>query len=434
MTETIDKISSLPDDILTHILSFLRTREAVQTCILSKRWRNTWASVPVLNFHVSDYDENKRWKFDQFVNGVLKNRGPVLLDTIISSRDVKNRYIEPPPIGWLHRATLLMPRVISVDIPYCYGLYPDLDFPDSVFSCASLEKLELFYFSDSGPPYLIQNSIALASLKTLVLYYLSLNDDFVQKLLLGCPVLENLKLWRCDLEISDISSNVLKEFTLDYCQHFQPMRICCPGLVSLSIISSMDTIGFIWLENMASLVNASINFSGRYCYEYNVDDHDRPNSKIFSGLSDVTNLELYFWLLPELKLKELWKDISNCKTFYNLKNLDFGAWNMVKDFSLVACFLEHCPVVKQLTLRLSERPGIINAARRDVPFQREYLEKVNILCEEDEELDSKLVGVLGGHVKTIGNINIRYTSYFVIDKLHGDGYRRCAETRRFLAC
>ncbi|KAJ4759951.1 hypothetical protein LUZ62_070326 [Rhynchospora pubera] len=121
MNETIDRLSSLPDDILIHILSFLRTREAVQTCILSKRWRNTWASVPVLNFHVSDYNENESWKFDQFVNGVLENRGPALLDTIISSRYVGDRYIDPPPIGWLHRATLLMPRVISVDIPDCYG-------------------------------------------------------------------------------------------------------------------------------------------------------------------------------------------------------------------------------------------------------------------------------------------------------------------------
>ncbi|KAJ4747330.1 FBD-associated F-box protein [Rhynchospora pubera] len=431
MNETIDRLSSLPDDILIHILSFLRTREAVQTCILSKRWRNTWASVPVLNFHVSDYNENESWKFDQFVNGVLENRGPALLDTIISSRYVGDRYIDPPPIGWLHRATLLMPRVISVDIPDCYGW--DLDFPDSVFSCSSLEKLELFHFSQSVPAFLSQNSIALASLKTLVLEYLTLHDDFMQKLFLGCPVLENLKLWICELDISDISSNALKEFTLDDCQHLQPMRISCPGLVSLSITSSMNIIRIISLENMASLVNASIKFSGCKMYETKVDVSNRPNSKFLSGLSNVTNLELFFWRVPDLK--ELWKDISNRRTFYNLKSLDFGAWNMAKDFSLIACFLEHCPVVKQLTLRLHIRPAIIQAAaRRDVPFQREYLEEVNILCVKEDKLDSKLVRVLGRHVKTIGNINIRYSNYILINKIQSGRYTEYAETRRFLAC
>ncbi|XP_050384400.1 putative FBD-associated F-box protein At5g56440 [Argentina anserina] len=40
------KISGLPDAILAHILSFLRTKCAVRTCILSHRWNNVWTYVP----------------------------------------------------------------------------------------------------------------------------------------------------------------------------------------------------------------------------------------------------------------------------------------------------------------------------------------------------------------------------------------------------
>lgn len=52
--QRVSVLSSLPDSILVHILSFLETKYAVRTSILSTRWKHLWASVQNLNFVLSD--------------------------------------------------------------------------------------------------------------------------------------------------------------------------------------------------------------------------------------------------------------------------------------------------------------------------------------------------------------------------------------------
>ena len=49
-----DRLSSLPDCLLHTIMSSLKARQAVQTCVLSTRWRHLWRSVPCLDI---DFDE-----------------------------------------------------------------------------------------------------------------------------------------------------------------------------------------------------------------------------------------------------------------------------------------------------------------------------------------------------------------------------------------
>ncbi|GAU35119.1 hypothetical protein TSUD_162240 [Trifolium subterraneum] len=81
-----DKSSDLPNCILIHILSFLNTKDAVGTCILSKRWKHIWKYIPTLTFHYSDFSTLKN--FDKFVSGVLSLRdNSIVMHTIDFDRN-----------------------------------------------------------------------------------------------------------------------------------------------------------------------------------------------------------------------------------------------------------------------------------------------------------------------------------------------------------
>ncbi|TKY66139.1 F-box/FBD/LRR-repeat protein [Spatholobus suberectus] len=73
-----DKISALPDAVLSHILSFLPTKIAVATSVLSKRWKPLWRSVPTLNFDdlddTYDFDKETYSRFVQLVYAVFLSR------------------------------------------------------------------------------------------------------------------------------------------------------------------------------------------------------------------------------------------------------------------------------------------------------------------------------------------------------------------------
>lgn len=49
-----DRLSELPDRHLHAILSHLRSQQVVQTCVLSRQWRNLWRSAPVVDLNDVD--------------------------------------------------------------------------------------------------------------------------------------------------------------------------------------------------------------------------------------------------------------------------------------------------------------------------------------------------------------------------------------------
>ncbi|KAI3962127.1 hypothetical protein MKW92_041324 [Papaver armeniacum] len=155
-----DRISNLPDSLIHHILSFLSdTTYAVQTCVLSKRWRYIWTSLPVLKFsdefHYDDSDVEEDYFIDR-ENMCFINRFIRFVDKVLSLRDNNSdiqmfHFEYSPPYHWSgEKSERFVNRCIAAAASHnvqelCIKIKPnsDAEFLRLVSSCKSLTKLDL---------------------------------------------------------------------------------------------------------------------------------------------------------------------------------------------------------------------------------------------------------------------------------------------------
>ncbi|KAK4838421.1 hypothetical protein QYF36_013596 [Acer negundo] len=77
-----DRLSNLPETLIYHFLSLLETKDAIQTCVLSKTWRYHWTNIHTLYFDFGNFrryepaDTDHRVLFREFVLNVLIRRKP----------------------------------------------------------------------------------------------------------------------------------------------------------------------------------------------------------------------------------------------------------------------------------------------------------------------------------------------------------------------
>ncbi|XP_078168900.1 F-box/FBD/LRR-repeat protein At1g16930-like [Carex rostrata] len=363
----IDRISDMPDELLTKILSLLTTKEAVGTCILSKRWTDLWTSTDTLDF---DLCSRNLWDFDcenrflHFINGVLNRRGFSPLDkfklrwTYYLTRGDHGIVEE-----CISRAVASMPRLIYIDS----DRDPIFKLPDSLLNCGSVKEMSLLvkYSLFKSQP----KSINLPSLQILEIGDASIDDDSIKMLLLGCPVLEELALRSCHLMFKEINSKLLKKLTIKK--------------------GSLRTTSFT-LKNASSLVTTDLD-------EFYASD----KLNLLGGLPNVTSLRLY---ATRDGLRLLHKDIPNCLILNNLKILELGVLKMRYDWDLVVCFLQHSPNLKKLVLHFGDGVKSLDKKhyQKKKPFQREFLEIVEIRVKKETE--ETVVKTMGELVKTIGKI------------------------------
>ncbi|CAN0842171.1 Putative F-box/LRR-repeat protein At3g18150 [Linum grandiflorum] len=265
--DSTDRLSNLPDAVLHHILSFLDTRIAVQTSVLSRSWRCAWKYVPVLNF-------TNRRNFKRYVDKVLSLRYPLSARKIIYEDFLRGKDADALLVKVVEYAMSHATQHLTIHLYPGYGK-EEFSFPkilDSILDC-SLKTLYLRgLFIDRR-----FESFGFQLLTTLELRWCKvLNEDLDP--FSKFPCLENLVLDYCSkihsfghgrLRISGLRLRSLKLVKM----HLWKMEISAPNLLSFTLLDFNDGIAF------AEITVPSLE---------HVDVQVTPDPRFFDVVSDIT--------------------------------------------------------------------------------------------------------------------------------------------------
>lgn len=347
-----DSISKLPDEILHHLLSFLPTKIAVGTSILSTRWRHLWTSLLVLDFndglpsHIRELDENivRKMSFVHFVNRVLVHN--VLSIQIF--RLSCGTYCKPFLYTWICTAVERNVEELELD------LYVE-EMPLRLFTCKTLVVLKLA----SGINLDIHLSVWLPSLKVLHITLGKCKDGTTcQKLLSGCPVLEEMVINRYELDKQwdfDISSVTLKSLSILFSvdedilsNSDDPMYELVFNTPKLEYLNLIDGVSenFV-VENLSSLVKAYVDVEQTRQKFFEFDGYE---GCIFEFFKDIAHVK--FLSLSEETLQCIgFASSFTLPTFHNLTHLECRSVNSDCCWKLLIDFLNNAPHLEVLIMK-----------------------------------------------------------------------------------
>ncbi|KAL3634899.1 hypothetical protein CASFOL_021953 [Castilleja foliolosa] len=189
---TTDRLSQLPRPILHQILSLLSQRDAVRTSVLSKSWRYLWHGRLNVELCDADYRENELWSFlDKTLQRYLdQNLSLQKLIVHIYNCDVDVEILQK----WIPIVITNM-GVRSFNLIFHRSSNIVFPLPLAVFQSESLVELHL-----QGCDFSIlksTDSVMLNNLQTLRLREVGITDEILEKIMLSCPLIENLDLLYC---------------------------------------------------------------------------------------------------------------------------------------------------------------------------------------------------------------------------------------------
>lgn len=262
----MDRISKLPDSVLCHILSFLPTKHAVATSVLSTKWQFLWTNILNLDFDSSlcfnprnTENSKNKMSFPEFVTRVLLLHNSRCIKTLRlkCGGSCERRHVD----AWISTAISRNVEVLEL----CALIGVDR-LPHRFFTCKTLVDLKLENYVTIRVP----GNMCFPSLKKLQLISVSYdNDKSFTELISACLVLHELIIRRSEhdyLVLCNISSPVLKSLKLIFGSNasgFKPylynykLKVYAPALEYLHLDDkvSMDfSIG-----ELTSLVEADIH-------------------------------------------------------------------------------------------------------------------------------------------------------------------------------
>ncbi|KAK2992118.1 hypothetical protein RJ640_006420 [Escallonia rubra] len=271
--QSVDRISSLSDEILSMIISRVPIEEAVRTSVLAKRWRHTWKFATHLDFNPmqmlmsyrvlcqsinepADDPEEDMDPSEEDIDPLEEDpseedlvRATRLITTILQSHwsDVTSCRILHMPINmtsghvraWIEylieRKGVQELILTCEELPSFDSFCPEaMDLPLGIFRCGTLTVLELtnYMLFDVSPFRGCDN------LRTLKMEYMELGHKVLPELISCCRLLEELSLSGCKLKEVEICSKNLRSLQLQSLS-LEKIYICTEALA----VMVFDKIG-----------------------------------------------------------------------------------------------------------------------------------------------------------------------------------------------
>ncbi|KAF2531432.1 hypothetical protein F2Q70_00031420, partial [Brassica cretica] len=291
-----DRISLLPDSLLTQILLHLPTKDSVKTSLLSTRWRNLWLDVPGLDLHSNDFRYSSS-AIKTFTDKFLElNRESRLLKFKIKY-DECNVYL----FGiseWFVTAINRGAQVLDVDTLRC-PFYKDF-MPLDVYKSKTLVSLKL------------------------------VNVE-ARKLVSGCPVLEDLTLCRSFDDKLPVALRVMSQTLKRFCVKSGPgIESDAPGLKCIDFRDDDRVVG----KNLSFFLMVDIDT------KFNLHE-------FLNGVSSVRRS----MIISQRTIKELYRclNMEPISKFHNLSRLEVSFFSDLL-LQVLPNFLEISPNLKYLTL------------------------------------------------------------------------------------
>ncbi|XP_028113168.1 putative FBD-associated F-box protein At5g56700 isoform X2 [Camellia sinensis] len=342
-----DRISNLPDAILSHILCFMPTKYAARTSLLSTRWKSFWTSV-----HIIDLDSFSKRGHNEQSSGFMD-----FVDRLLLLRNSPNLnkfhlrcrfgYYNPYRLNsWICTVIKLNVKelVLNFEIDQLV-----VELPRSLFISVNLVVLKLagdVFFRFPMPVFL-------PSLKVLHLHSLTfLDDDSFQNILSGCPVLEELDIQRTNqddnIKTLCICSSTLKKLCMyNSCvRRLQPSVVIKAPVLEIFQLNDFGSSVFD-VDELPSLVKANLTF---YFENRRSEDYYNGVVGMLGKISNVQHLELSNGI-PKVVIKAF---DYNTLLFHNLTHLRLQIYDI--HWSILLDLLGHMPNLKVLVFNKNKGP------------------------------------------------------------------------------
>ncbi|XP_056846695.1 putative F-box/FBD/LRR-repeat protein At5g44950 [Raphanus sativus] len=342
-------LSALPDTLITQILLYLPTKDSIKTSFISKRFRDLWLQVPGLDLCSSDLPAIKNF-INRFLVVNPKSRlqkfkikyddwntvYPFISELIV---EVLKRGVDQLDIGTLERP--LTKDLMHFQI--CKGK-----------TLVSLKLANLGIVPN--PPEFV---VSLPCLKTMHLEDITTTDPLIiEKLISGCPVLEDLTVSRVfddnNVPVLRVRSLSLKRFWVKFGRQRRvfgkeyAVEIDAPGLKYMNFRD--DHSDRVVVKNLSSLFVIDIDTQFSLVLGSSTSTLQMKKAIISDFLKGISCVRHMIISQPTLEVLNFWMKQGQFTKFSNLSRLEASFCTIL--LQTLPHFLEGCPKLKHLTLYL----------------------------------------------------------------------------------